>query len=141
MSVRSWIEMPVSGGTRLNEPVRPRHAIEGDALLVYRGAKVYAALAEPGIVDRIAQLPDVRRLAPDEAVRFEATLPGRGAFPMHGHTRAAHGVRGETSGGLRLGDVVSWFTRTLHIRECGACSQRRKRLNKLTVRRSTKGRR
>jgi hypothetical protein len=133
--------MPVSGGTQLNEPVRPRHAIEGDALLVYRGEKVYAALAEPGMVDRIAKLPDVRRLAPDEAVEFEATLPGTGAFPMQGHTRAAQGVVAEASGHRGLGDVISWFTSKLHIQECSACKQRRRRLNRLTSWRPPKGRR
>jgi hypothetical protein len=129
--------MPVSGGAIPEEPVRPKHRIDGDALLVYRGEKVYAAPVAPGVADRIAQLPDVRRLPLDEAIKFEATLPGKGAFPMHGHTRA-QGVRVSTSGRLGLGDMVRWLTSTLHIQECSACNQRKKSFNKVTVWRSFK---
>jgi hypothetical protein len=132
MSVRSWIEMPVSDGTIVGEPVRPRHAIEGNALLVYRGEKVYAALEEPGVVDRITQLPDVRRLSPDEAINFEATLPGGGAA-SHGQIRSGQAVLVERSGRVGLGNVVSWLTSKLGIQECDACSQRKRRFNKVTV--------
>jgi hypothetical protein len=140
MSARSWIEMPVSDGTIPSEHVRPMHVIQGSALLVYRGEKVYAALDEPGVVDRIAQLPDVRRLTPDEAVSLEATLPGGGMLPSHRHTaRPGHAVLAERSGRVGLGDVIGWLTRTLRIQECGPCSQRKKRLNRITIWRQRKG--
>jgi hypothetical protein len=129
MRVRSWVEMPVSAGTQANGPVRPKYAIEGDALLVYRGEKVYAAPLDRAMVDRVAEFPDVRRLAPDEAIEFEAGLPGPGAFRTGESER-----RG-------LGDLVGWFATKLHIRECGACGERRKRLNQLTARRSPRARR
>jgi hypothetical protein len=134
-----WVEMPVVEGTIPGEPVRPRHAIDGNAVLVYRGEKVYVALDKPGIIDGIARLPDVRRLAPDEAVKFEATLPGGGAFASHGYPHSGHAIRKETRDRAGLGDMVSWLTSTLGIQECGACSQRKKRLNKISVWRSEKG--
>jgi hypothetical protein len=62
VSVRSWIEMPVSEGTVFGEPMRPIHTFEGNALIVYRGEKAYVSVDEPGLVDRIVQLPRVRRL-------------------------------------------------------------------------------
>jgi hypothetical protein len=131
--------MPVSDGTIPGKPVRPRHAIDGNAILVYRGEKVYVAQDKPGAIDRIAQLPDVRRLPQEEAVDFEATLPGGGARSSHGHPRPGQAIWKDTSDSVGLGDVVSWLTSTLGIRECDACSQRKKRLNKFSVWRSGKG--
>lgn len=119
--------MPVSAGSSRDEPVRPQHPIEGRALLVYRGEKVYVAPEEPAVVDRVARLPDVRRLARDEAVEFEATLPGQGAFPA------------KTSGHIGLGDAIAWLTGRLHIQECSACRRRKNWLNSVIAWRSGTG--
>jgi hypothetical protein len=138
MNVRSWIEMPVSDRATPGDPTRPRYAIEGSALLVYRGERVYVALDELDVIDRISQLPGVHRLSADEAASLEATLPGSGAFANHGHMRSNHAEEEKTNE-VGLGDAVSWLTNTLGIHECGACSERKKKLNKLTIWRSAKG--
>ena len=133
MNVRWWIEMPVSDTAVAGEPVRPRHEIEGNALLVYRGEKVYVTTDEPNVNDRIAGLPDIRVLSPDEAANLEATLPGAGAFTRSRNTHLGQAARASTDGRLGLGDVVSWLTGILRIHECGACSKRRTTLNKIAV--------
>lgn len=138
MNVRLWIEMPVSDPVVVGDAVRPRHEIEGNVLLVYRGEKVYVTADEPNIIDRIAGLPDVRVLAPDEAVNFEATLPGAAALTGRRNTHLGQAGRAATEGRVGLGDVVSWLTGTLRMHECRACSQRRKTLNKIAVRRPRK---
>jgi hypothetical protein len=134
VSVRSWIEMPVSDDASLGGTVRPRHAIEGNALLVYRGDKVYAALNERGVADRIAELPDVRRLSQEEAGTLEATLPGRDAFASYpGYPRPDRDVVVDWPGRVGLGDVVGWLARALGMRECGTCNQRREALNRVKL--------
>jgi hypothetical protein len=139
MNGRSWIEMPVSDRATPGDPIRPRYAIEGSALLVYRGERVYVALDELDVIHRISQLPDVHRLSADEAASFEATLPGSGAFANHGHMGPNHHAEEEKTNEVGLGDVVSWLTNTLGIHECSACSERKKKLNKLTIWRSAEG--
>ena len=141
MTVRSWIQMPVWDSTTPGGRLRPRHAIEGNALLVYRGEKVYAAPEEPGVLDRIAQLPDVRRLTRDEAANFETTLPGGGSPGSHGHVPPGPTALVQPSGRVGLGDAVSWLTSTLGMHECGACRERKKRLNRIAIWRSREMRR
>jgi hypothetical protein len=41
--------------TTPGEPVQPKHPIETNAFLVYRGQSVYAALEENDVLDRIAR--------------------------------------------------------------------------------------
>jgi len=132
MSVHSWIQMPVSDSTTSEEPLRPRYPIEGNALLIYRGDRVYAAL-EPKVVDRFTQLPNVRRLTSDEASNLEATLPGGGGSLTDRHMHPSQAAVDESSGHLGLGDAVSWLTSRMGIQECGACNRRRKKLNKIAI--------
>jgi hypothetical protein len=136
MSVHSWIQMPVSDSTTPGEPLRPRHSIEGNALLIYRGDRVYAAL-EPRVIDRLARLSDVRRLTPGEASNLEATLPGGrdSVTNRHKHPRQ---VAEDESAPPGLGDAVSWLTSRMGIQECDGCNRRRKKLNKIAIRRSYK---
>ena len=136
MCGRTWIQIPVVGGTTPGEPVQPKHPIETNALVVYRGQSVYAALEENDALDRIAQLPDVRRLAPDEAVHLEATFPGGVAFRNHEHARVEPSGLVNKSGRVGLGDLISWVTSRFRLQECGPCSQRKKLLNKVPIWRS-----
>ena len=113
--------------------MQPRHPIETNAFLVYRGQSVYAALEEDDVLDRIAQLPDVRRLAPHEAVQLEATFPRGVAVRSHEDARVGpYGVASQR-GRVGLGDVISWVTSRFRLQECGPCSQRKKLLNKVTI--------
>ena len=132
MSTPVWMEMPVSEDTLQGKPARPRHTIDGSALLVYRGDKVYVAVRETGAADTLLRQSDVRRLPADEAQRIEDSLPGIGAAKLH-----SLGVPSDDSqsrhGRLGLGDLVSRFTSRLGIPECDACGRRKKKLNALTV--------
>jgi hypothetical protein len=129
----SWIEMPALAGAAVGEPARPKHPIQGTAVLVYRGERVYVALEEPDMLRRIARLPDVRCLAPDEAAEFEATLPRQLALVTQERARSHHAARLNRRGRVGLGDVVQWLTGALRIQECGACGQRKKKLNAFTI--------
>lgn len=138
MSTPVWVEMPVSEDTSPGKPTRPRHTIKGNALLVYRNDKVYVALKEAEAADTLLLQSDVRQLTADEAQRIEESLPGIGAARLH-----SLGARSADSqsrhGRLGLGDLVSWVTSRLGIRECDACGRRKKRLNSLTIWRTRRG--
>jgi len=88
---------------------------------------VYVAVDEAALADRLALLPDVSRLAADETVSFEATLPGRGAFPRRPESTPSTPAR------VGLGDAIGWVTSRLGIRECGPCGQRKMRLNRVSL--------
>lgn len=138
MSTPVWIEMPVSEDTLQGKPAHPRHMIEGNALLVYRGDKVYAAVRETGAADTLLRQPDVRRLTADEAQRIEDSLPGIGAARLHSLDAPSPDSQNRYRR-LGLGDLVSRVTNGLGIPECDACGQRKKRLNSLTVWRTRRG--
>lgn len=131
MNIDSWLEMPVTGGAVANDPVRPVHEIGGSALLVYRGDRVYVTVDDPDLINRFTALPDVRVLSPDEVGDFEATLPGAGAFTGRRGARLDRADSAVKDGRLGLGDMISWLAGRLRIRECRACSQRRKTLNRV----------
>lgn len=133
MSTPVWMEMPVSEDTLQGKPARPRHAIEGNALLVYRGDKVYVAVRKTGAADTLLRQPDVRRLPADEAQRIEDSLPGGfGAAKLHSLDAPSPDSQSRYRR-LGLGDLVSRVTGGLRIPECDACGRRKKRLNRLTV--------
>lgn len=132
MSAPVWMEMPVSEDTLQGKPARPRHTIEGNALLIYRGDKVYVAVRETGAADTLLRQSDVRRLPADEAQRIEDSLPGIGAAKLY-----SLGVPSDDPQSryrrLGLGDLVSRVTSRLGIPECDACGRRKKKLNALTI--------
>lgn len=72
----TWLEMAAINTP--GQPARAAHPIEGDALLVYRGDKVYVAIKQPAIAADLLQGADVRRLAANEAQNLEKRLPGQG---------------------------------------------------------------
>lgn len=132
MSTPVWVEMPVSEDTPQGKPARPRHMINGNALLVYRTDKVYVAVKEAEAADTLLRQSDVRQLTADEAQRIEESLPGIGAARLHSlGARPADSQNGYRR--LGLGDLVSRVTSRLGIRECDACGRRKKRLNSLTI--------
>lgn len=133
MDQRSWIAMPVVAGPNPRTAARPKYSIEGNALLIHRGEVVYAALEDPGVVERITQLPDVRRLTPNEVTQLEAGFPNHGRLPAQFHSDSADDLY---SGRVGLGDIVSQLTSLFGIKECGACARRRRTLNRATVWRS-----
>lgn len=132
MSAPVWMEMPVSEDTLQGKPARPRHAIEGSALLVYRGDKVYVAVQETGAADTLLRQPDVRQLPADEAQRIEDSLPGIGAAKLHSLSVPSDDSQSRYRR-LGLGDLVSRVTSRLGIPECDACGRRKKKLNALTI--------
>ncbi len=132
MSTPVWMEMPVSEDTLQGKPAHPKHMIEGNALLVYRGDKVYVAVRETEAADTLLRQSDVRRLTADEAQRIEDSMPGMGAARLHS-LGAPSADSQSRSRRLGLGDLVSRVTSGLGIPECDACGRRKKRLNGLTV--------
>lgn len=138
MSTPVWMEMPVSEGTRQGKPARPKHKIDGNALLVYRGDKVYVAVRETDAADTLLRQPDVRRLTAGEAQRIEDSLPGIGVAKLDSLGAPSAGSQGRYRR-PGLGDLVSRVTNRLGIPECDACGQRKKRLNGLTIWRARHG--
>jgi hypothetical protein len=119
-SARSWVVMPaLDSGTAAT---RPKYPLEGNALVLYRGAEAYVALEDRAAQDELAHRADVRLLTDGEALAFEHSLP----FLIAPVDRSRDGRVG-------LGDVVSWFTRRLGIHECTGCRRRKRRLNRVVV--------
>ena len=109
----------LDGGTAAT---RPKYPLEGNAFVVYRGAEAYVALEDRAVQDEIVRHVDVRLLSDGEGLAFEQSLP----FPIAPVDRSADRRIG-------LGDVVSWFTRRLGIRECTGCRRRKRRMNRVVV--------
>jgi hypothetical protein len=117
---RSWIAMPaLEGGTAA---VHLKYPLEGNALVLYRGETAYVALEDRTAQDKVVRHPDVHLLTDRESREFEESLP----FP-------AVPLDPAPDGAVRLGDVVSWLTTRLRIRECADCRRRKRRLNKIGV--------
>jgi hypothetical protein len=138
MNTPVWIEMPVSEDTPQGKPARPRHMINGNALLVYRNDKVYVAVREAAAMEALLQQSDVRQLTADEAQRIEESLPGIGAARLDSLGASSADSQSKYRR-LGLGDLVSRVTSRLGIRECDACGRRKTRLNSLTVWRTRRG--
>jgi hypothetical protein len=100
----------------------PKYPFEGSALILYRGVTAYVALEDRAAQDEVARHPDVRVLTDSESREFEESLP----FPVAP-------VDPSPDRPVGLGDVLSWFTRRLRIRECAGCGRRRRRLNEIVV--------
>ena len=118
-SARSWVVVPaLDGGTAAT---RPKYPLEGNALVLYRGAEAYVALEDRAVRDELVRHDDVRLLTDSEALAFEQSLP----FPIAPVDRWDRRIG--------LGDVVSWLTRQLGISECTGCRRRKRRLNRVVV--------
>jgi hypothetical protein len=118
-SARSWIVMPaLDSGTAAT---RLKYPLEGNALVLYRGAEAYVALEDRSVRDELMRHVDVRLLTDREGLAFEQSLP----FPIAPVDRSDRRVG--------LGDVVSWFTRRFGISECTGCRRRKRRLNRVVV--------
>jgi hypothetical protein len=122
---RRWIEMPAEGGDLPGDEQRPKYPIEGRAVLVYRGSKVYVGGERDAPWGELASLPDVRELTVDEIVAFELSLPF--PLPSFGAHLDVH------AGRVGLGDVVSWLAGKLGFQDCHACRERRRWLNRMVV--------
>jgi len=131
MGVETWIEMPVvSNPALLGGSARPQYDVPGNAILVYRGEKVYVASQSERAAEELGQLVGVRQLSVDEARVLEASLPGVGIARLHSLGSDSHSMS-STGKRLRLGDAVTWITRRLGIQECDACRQRKEKLNRI----------
>jgi hypothetical protein len=127
----NWITMPLAGGATPAQD-RPSHPVEGNAVLVYRGAQVFVAVDDAALAG-LERYPDVRRLTRAESAELEATLPGGGLPPARENPPLV-GKRGTELGGrLGLGDLVASVTRRLGVPECAGCSERRRRLNRVPL--------
>jgi hypothetical protein len=132
MTTATWMEMPVLQSVTSGGVARPRYAVEGNALLVYRGDKVFVATKEETVTADLMQKEGVRTLTQGEVQAIEATLPGVGASRLDGlgADRTDVAVKRNV---LLLGDLISWLTSKLGIPECSACSRRKQRLNRYAV--------
>jgi hypothetical protein len=138
MTTATWLEMPVAQSLTTAAAARPRYAVEGNALLIYRGDKVYVAMKEATATEDLSQQPEVRRLSDGEAQELEASLPGIGAARLNGLGAGRTNPAAEYNL-LLLGDLISWVTAKLGIRQCRACNRRRQRLNRIAIWRSRGG--
>jgi hypothetical protein len=124
---RLWIEIPAVGTGAADDPVRPKYPVRGRAFLMHKEGKVYVTFGDEGSQEDVLKEADCRRLTPAEGHAFEESLPvliPRQLFsqpPRNGRRLAG------------LGDVVSWLTRLAGVTECGACQQRKRRLNRIVV--------
>lgn len=119
-SARSWVAMPtLESGTA---STHLKYPLEGNALVLYRGETAYVALEDRTAQDEVARHPDVHVLTDSESREFEESLP----FPVAP-------VDPFPDRAVRLGDVVSWLTARLRIRECAGCRRRKRRLNEIIV--------
>jgi hypothetical protein len=105
--------------------VRPKYAVTGDALIVYRGTQTYVALAH-GQNDGLLIHPDVSTVTPSEAVRL--------ALPRMTSGTAQH-RNDATSRSRRIGvgDLVAFATRVMGLTECGSCRRRHDALNRFPL--------
>jgi hypothetical protein len=126
MGNETWLEMPVDGGSE--SATRPKHAIEGNALILYRGRTAYVATQDEHAIASLLQKRDVRRLTRVEVEAIEASLPGNGAAKLQ-----SLGSHSSTNQQVGLGDVIHWMTARLGIPECDSCMQRKERLNRVTI--------
>ena len=135
MSDTAWLEMPLATGRPSGAPARPGYPVEGSALLIYRGDKVYLASRGEAFTRELLEKPDVRWLSEAEARTLEASLPGVGAARLHSLGKA-RGQSVTSDRRILLGDLISRVTAGLGISECSACGQRKRKLNRITVWRS-----
>lgn len=122
---KTWIEMPIVGGAT-GTHVRPKYPIESDAMLVYRGERVYVLLGNRVAMAQAHRHEDVRLMTPDESHVLEKRVP----FPLtaaplfhHNHGRPP----------LRLGDAIAYLAWRIGVAECAGCRRRRTSLNRLVI--------
>ena len=126
MAHKDWLEMPTVGSGTPEDSLRPKYPIAGNAVLVYRGDKVYIAMEDGSARTEVAKQPEIRHLTPGEALQLEDSLP----FPLVSFSR--HDLVNNMEG-VGLGDVVAWVTHKLGFTECPGCQRRRKWLNRVVV--------
>jgi len=118
--------MPVIGIGSPDDPIRPKYGIASNAVLVYRGAKVYIDLPNQDVRIELTKQPGVRPLASNEAQELEESMP----FSIP--SLAPHPAY-SYKGFLRLGDAVAWLTHKMGLYECPGCRRRREWLNKVVI--------
>jgi hypothetical protein len=113
------VEIPTLGNTTADP--RLKYDLEANAFVIYRGEKAFATFEDEAVPEQLLHHSDVRVLSDDEGRRFEETLPAPMGPPERRPRRTG------------LGDLISWLTIRVGIRECAGCGRRRKRLNKIAV--------
>jgi hypothetical protein len=124
---RVWIEMPAVGSGVSSDPVRPKYAVHGHALLLHREGKVYVVFRDERDHEEMVKQADCRPLTLAEGRAFEESLP----FPNLPQLLPGNLQNGKRN--VALGDVVSWLTRRAGITEGSACQQRKRWLNRIVV--------
>jgi hypothetical protein len=128
MVQRDWFEMPAVGGDSLEDAARPKYPVVGNALLVYRGDKVYIAVENNSVPTEMMKQPETRHLNSKEALQLEESL----SFPLPVDFPSQQ-IPMNHVGKFGLGDLVAWFTHKLGITECAGCQKRHKWLNRVTI--------
>ncbi|MGY3680404.1 hypothetical protein [Streptomyces sp. TE33382] len=133
MNAVRWMEVPVQPASGRNESPTVKYGI-GNSVVVYGIDSAYVGCADETIVAELLRYPDVRPLNADDLRRIDP-LPG---LPLTWESLEAQipGQSGQhhlRDGVIGLGDLISSITRRARIPECGACTRRRKGLNRITV--------
>lgn len=133
MSTATWLEMPVERWNVAGRiSTQPQYPVEGSALMVYRGDKVYVASQAYQVAEGLGRREGVRQLTVDEARQLEVGLPGIGIARLE-DLGSYPPQSTDTTKQLLLGDFISWVLRRLGIQECNACSQRKQKLNRIAL--------
>jgi len=131
-----WLEMPVAYSDDPGQSVKPKYAIEGSAVVLYKKDRAYVGTGA-GTASALLTHPDVIPISPEARDRLEkASLVNPSAVEhlLKRRDRRGHPVV-RAADRIGLGDAVSAMAHRLGISECSACARRRAILNRLTVRR------